>query len=103
MHETFLAALHARHAINVTFRAEKDAGVRTRLCYPMDFGPGRKIKDGQPRYWFWDCDSPDGPHALDLLPSQVSSMVDRNQAFDPGSFVTWPTNWHVARDWGAYS
>jgi hypothetical protein len=103
MHETFLAALRTCHAVRVTFFAEEDGGTRTRVCYPMDFGPGRKIKDGQPRYWFWDSDSPDGPHTLGLLQSQVGSMADTNQVFDPASFVTWPPNWHIARDWGAFS
>jgi hypothetical protein len=100
MHETFMTALHARHAVSVTFCAEEDGGIRTRVCYPMDFGPGRKMRDAQPRYWLWDCDSPEGPHPLGLLPSQVSSIVDTNQAFDPAWFVTWRTNWLVARDWG---
>jgi hypothetical protein len=103
MYETFMAALHARHAIRLTFCAEEDGAIRTRICYPMDYGPSRKFHDGQDRYWFWDCDSPDGPHTLGLLPSQVSSMTDTTDVFDPAWFITGRTKWQVARDWGSLS
>lgn len=103
MHETFLAALQACHAVRVTFCAEEDGAVRTRICYPMDFGPGKRFKDGVSRYWFWDCDSPDGPHPLPLLPSQISEIADIDEPFDPGSFVSWQPNWIHSRDWGRYS
>jgi hypothetical protein len=102
MHETFLAAIYACHSVQVTFCAE-DGEVRTRTGYPMDFGPGRRFKDGLSRYWFWDCDSPGGPHAVGLLPSQVHSILETDRQFAPASFVSWPCNWHVSRDWGAFS
>jgi hypothetical protein len=103
MHELFLAALHGCRKILVTFCADKDGAIRRRTCLPMDFGPSKKHRDGVSRYWLWDCDSPDGPHTIGLLPSQISAIEPTEEAFDPASFIDWDPDWHVSRDWGAFS
>jgi hypothetical protein len=103
MYDVFVAAIRDRLKVRVTFCADEDERVRTRTCYPMDFAPSRRCKDGISRYWFWDRESPEGPHPLGLLPSQVVSIASTGESFDPSEFVAWRTNWHVARDWGAFS
>lgn len=69
----------------------------------MDYGPGRKLRDPMPRYWFWDFDSPEGSHTLGLSPDQVISIDPTIDAFDPAEFVAWPPSWFISRDWGKHS
>lgn len=75
-----------------------------RNCIPFDFGPSRRIKDGVDRYHFWDLDSEEGPHNLSLVAEDIVEIARLEIVFDPAQYVTWtPTNWIVARDWGANS
>jgi hypothetical protein len=103
VHEEFIAAIHERRKVRVTFRADDDGLPRIRTCAPMDLGPRRNAKDRTPRYWFWDHDSPGGPHTLGLRPDQIVSFESTEEAFDPAEFVDWTPNWFVPRDWGQYS
>jgi hypothetical protein len=103
MHDTFMNAMRNCQVVELTFCADEDGITRTRRCMPMDFGPGRRMKDKTPRYWFWDCDSPDGAHSLGLLPHQIAKITVVDERFDPGSFITWTPNWIAPRDWGVHS
>lgn len=103
MHDEFIAAIHGRRMLRVTFTATGDGAVRTRRCAPMDFGPSRRSTDRRDRYHFWDYDSPDGSHTLSLFPEQIGMMEVMPDEFDPADFVTWNPDWFVPRDWGSFS
>ncbi len=103
-HHEFIAAIHAKRKLRITFYSEEDGGYLTRTCAPMDWKVGAKIKDGIPRYWVWDYDSDRGGHSLGLLAERIQAFEVLDTIFDPAEFVRWKvTNWSVARDWGAYS
>lgn len=101
--DMFIQAIHDRRKIRVRFFSEQDNAVLTRLCAPMDFGPGKKIREKNDRYWVWDYESDTGVHPLGLRPERIEDMVILDDQFDPAEFVTWETAWIVDRDWGRYS
>lgn len=104
MHATFVAAIHSKQKVRVTFYSKEDQALLVRTCAPMDYGPSRRaIADKGDRFHFWDYDSDERKHTLSLLPDQVKSIEVLAQSFDPAEFVTWETNWLVARDWGQFS
>lgn len=108
MKTEFLAAIHAKRKIRITFISKVDEGPITRVCAPMDYGQSNRFKDGIDRFHVWDY-LPDGgrkPHPIPIKPSQMRSIVTLDEAFDPAEFITWNTaqsTWHVPRDWGQYS
>jgi hypothetical protein len=102
-HAVFLECLEGRQKVALTFFSQDDGQNLVRTCAPMDFGPTRIAKDGLDRYHFWDYDSDQGRHPLMLLPDQIVSITILNEPFDPAEFVSWETNWHHPRDWGAHS
>ena len=69
----------------------------------MDYAAGSRIKDGVPRYWVWDYESDKKTHTLPLRNERIISLKTLDESFDPSEFVTWDTNWKIARDWGQYS
>jgi hypothetical protein len=100
----FIAAIHAKTKIKLSFFSKKDGQIITRMCAPMDFGPSRRnIKDKSDRYHLWDYESESENHVLSLLPNQVSNMVFTYVEFDPSEFVSWRTNWFIQRNWGMFS
>jgi hypothetical protein len=102
-HEPFLQSIHGKLQLTVCFESN-DKGRIIRTCIPFDFGPSNRYKDDEPRYHFYDLDSPDGKHNLSIKTSQLFSLEIRQEAFDPKDFVTWPEiKWHIQRDWGIYS
>jgi hypothetical protein len=93
-HETFISAIRDRRKVILTFVSKEDMGQRlTRTCAPMDYGPSGFAKNKSNRYHFWDydSDSPSGRHTLSLLPTQVVSIVETAELFDPSEFVVWET------------
>lgn len=108
MKAEFIAAIHAKRKMRVTFNSKEDDGPITRVCAPMDYGPSNKFKDGIDRFHVWDY-FPDGgknPHPIAIEPSQVRSMVTLDEIFSPAEFITWNTAqspWHVQRNWGQCS
>lgn len=98
----FLEAINDKLILQITFDS-KEKGIIKRTCIPFDYGPSRKYKDGLDRYHFLDLDSPEGRHNLSILPQQVIDMVITNKEFDPADYISWTPNWHISRDWGAYS
>lgn len=108
MKAKFIAAIHAKHKIRITFYSKEDKGEITRVCAPMDYGSSKKFKDGIDRFHVWDY-SPDGgkkPHPIPLEPAQVRTMVVLDETFDPAEFITWNTSqspWIIPRDWGQNS
>jgi hypothetical protein len=77
-----------------------------RSCAPLDFGPGRNMPDGKPRYHFWDFDNNAGPHVLSLLHDRVLTMDALPVQFDPSDVVKWDVRkspWFVPRNWGRFS
>lgn len=106
MKNEFIAAIHAKRKVSVTFHSKEDGGTITRVCAPMDYGQGARIKDGLDRFHLWDYFPDDGkkPHPLLLLQTSIQSLVVLTETFDPAEFVTWPViSWHVPRAWGQYS
>lgn len=102
MMKEFLEAINDKLILQITFDS-KEKGIIKRTCIPFDYGPSRKYKDGLDRYHFLDLDSPEGRHNLSILPQQVIDMVITNKEFDPADYISWTPNWHISRDWGAYS
>lgn len=105
-HAVFVAALHARQKVSLTFLSQEDGGHLVRTCAPMDFGPSRRAKDGIDRYHFWDYDSDKRAHTLSLKPEQIVMIEQLGDAFDPAEFVTWDiarSPWFLPRDWARFS
>lgn len=103
MEKKFIAAIHSKNKIRLTFFSKEDQSILVRTCAPMDFGASRRAADKSNRFHFWDYDSDKKHHTLSLLPNQVQSIEVLEQTFDPSEFVTWTPNWIVGRDWGHYS
>ena len=103
MKNRFVAAIHSKNKIRLTFYSKEDQEPLIRTCAPMDFGPRKRAADKNDCFHFWDYDSDTNAHTLSLLPKQVSSIEVLEQIFDPAEFVTWQPNWIVARDWGQHS
>jgi hypothetical protein len=104
METKFIAAIHSKHKVRLTFYSKEDKGPITRTCAPMDYGPSRRaIADKSDRFHFWDYDSDTGNHTLSLLPDQINLIEVLGDTFDPADFVTWSPNWFVVRDWGEFS
>jgi hypothetical protein len=85
------------------FLSKEDGQNLQRTCAPMDHAAGARIKDGIPRYWFWDYDSDEKTHTLGLQHERIVSIVKLEQLFEPAEFVTWTPKWVVPRDWGHLS
>lgn len=108
MKSEFIAAIHAKRKVRITFRSKEDSGPITRVCAPMDYGPSRRFKDGIDRFHVWDYfpDSGKKPHQIPIQASQLMAIETLDELFEPGEFITWSTSsspWIVARDWGRYS
>lgn len=99
----FISSIHSKTKVNLTFFSKEDGHNLTRLCAPMDFGPSRRAHNKSDRYHLWDYESDKANHTLSLLPDQVVNMEFTDEEFSPSEFVTWQTNWIIARDWGVYS
>ena len=57
MLQAFIAAIHAKNKIRLTFFSKEDGTNMTRLCAPMDYGPSRRAADKQERFHLWDYES----------------------------------------------
>lgn len=103
MKDEFIASIHSKSKIRVTFFSKEDGHALSRVCAPMDFGPSRRAADKSDRFHMWDYESDTKNHTLSLLPDQIQSIEVLPEHFDPAEFITWQTNWFVLRDWGQYS
>lgn len=103
MLDEFVAAIRSCNRIRLTFFSKEDGHQLVRRCAPMDYGPSRKAANRANRFHFWDYDSDTSQHTLSLLPNQIVRIDVLDELFDPSEFVTWPPQWFVQRDWGAYS
>lgn len=99
----FIRAINDKTKIRLTFSSKSDGKNLIRLCAPMDFGPSRRANNKENRFHLWDYESDEKNHTLSLLPNQIVYMEYLTEKFEPSDFVTWSTNWIVARDWGQYS
>lgn len=102
-HDLFINAIHTKKKLKVQFYSEEDGSYIERLCAPMDYAVGKRIKDGIPRYWVWDFESDKTNHTLPLKAERIEYMIETSEAFEPGSFVSWTPDWVVSRDWGQFS
>lgn len=102
-HDVFIDAIRTKKKLRIRFYSEDDGSYIERVCAPMDYAAGRRIRDGIPRYWVWDFDSDQANHTLPLKAERIEWMVDTGELFDPATFVTWRTAWVIDRDWGAFS
>jgi hypothetical protein len=103
MKDKFIAAIHSRNKLSLTFHSKEDGQPLIRTCAPMDYGPSRRAHDKSDRFHLWDYDSDASQHTLSILPNQVLNIEVLAQAFEPSEFVTWQPQWFVQRDWGACS
>lgn len=75
-----------------------------RKAVPFDYGPIQSGKRaGEISFNFFDVDSPSGPHTFSPTPENLLEIELLDETFDPADYITWDTNWHIARDWGEYS
>jgi len=102
-HDVFIDAIHSKKKLRIRFYSEDDGGYIERVCAPMDYAAGTRIKDGIPRYWVWDFESDKTNHTLPLRAERIEWMNDVGEDFDPVSFVSWSPNWVIVRDWGHFS
>lgn len=104
-HAEIIQAIHDRHEVLVTFPSQEDEGqTLARRCAPMDYGPAKIAKPPDTRYHFWDFESDSAAtHVLSLRADQVLKVDKLGSIFDPVTFVAWETDWHIPRDWGAFS
>jgi len=102
-HDLFINAIHAKKKLKIRFYSEDDGSYIERVCAPMDYAAGKKIRDGIPRYWVWDFESDKSNHTLPLSSERIQLIHETDDFFDPSSFVTWPTSWVIIRDWGHLS
>jgi hypothetical protein len=98
-HEQFIGAIHSKNRVKLKFYSKEDGTAVERICAPMDYGAGKKIKDGLPRYWVWDYTSDKGAHTLGLLDKQIVALDVLPDTFNPGEFVNWTPDWIVPRNW----
>jgi len=102
---TFIAAIHSKNKIYITFFSKEDGFNETRLCAPMDYGPKRQKNtiDKRDKFHAWDYESDDGPHTISMHADQIVKIELSDETFEPREFVTWVPKWQVVRDWGIYS
>ena len=103
MEERFIAAIHEKNKIRVTFFSKKDEMDVTRICAPMDIGLHSRFPDKGDYYHVWDYDSPSRPHPIALKEDQIIDIEFLADIFEPNEFVTWEPSWTISRDWGSYS
>ena len=103
MKDKFIAAIHSKNKLRLSFYSKEDHQQLVRICAPMDYGPSRRTQDRNDRFHFWDYESDTKQHTLSILPAQVISIETLPDNFDPAEFVTWQTQWLIPRDWGTCS
>ncbi|WP_321779324.1 hypothetical protein [Sulfurimonas sp.] len=99
----FIEAIKEKKLIEVTFIAKKDNVNRTRKCVPFDYACGKRDKNQIQKYQLYDLDSPNGRHNLALEENQIINLVKLDEIFNPADYISWETNWEIARDWDEYS
>ena len=103
--DRFIQAIHDKKKLKIEFYSAEDGHAITRICAPMDIGPGRKhVQDRSDRYWVWDyeSDGPKGPHSLPIKPEHIRSMEPTGDLFDPQEFIrtfSSAPSWFIPRDW----
>lgn len=105
-YQTFIAGIHNKTKVKLSFLSKEDGKVLVRLCAPMDFGPSRRAKDKADRYHFWDYESDTKNHVLTLVPEQIDKIELTNTSFEPVEFITWDVQkspWFIKRNWGLFS
>jgi hypothetical protein len=100
MQSAFIAAIHSKNKVRLTFYSKEDGVNLIRTCAPMDIAPSKRAADKTERFHLWDYDSDSKQHTLSLLPHQVVSIETLEATFNPSDFMSWPPSWTVARDWG---
>lgn len=103
MRDEFIGAIRSKNKIRLTFYSKEDGHTLSRVCAPMDYGPGSRTHNKNDRFHSWDYDSDAERHTLSLLREQVVRIEVLPEIFDPAEFVTWQPRWIVKRDWGVYS
>lgn len=104
--EKFVAAIHEKNKVKLSFLSKEDSGVLIRKCAPMDYGPSRRANLKNDRYHLWDYESDTMNHTLSLSPEQVAKIEVLDETFDPAEFITWNTKkspWFIPRNWGPFS
>lgn len=102
-HQEFINAIHDKKKLKIVFYSEEDNALLERICAPMDYAAGTRIKDGVPRYWVWDFNSDTKNHTLPLRDGRIKSIIVLEETFDPSDFITWLPKWAIARDWDKFS
>ncbi len=100
MRTEFIEAIHEKKIIEVEFYSKKDDTNRTRKCIPFDYAPNKRDKNPIDKYQLFDLD---GRHNLALEESKIFSLIKLDEEFEPSDYISWETDWSIARDWGEYS
>ncbi|MDN4127231.1 hypothetical protein [Pantoea ananatis] len=102
-HDVFIDGIHTQQKLRIRFFSEDDGCYIERVCAPMDYALGKKIRDGIPRYWVWDLESDKFDHTLPIRAERIDYIVNVGEFFDPGTFVSWSPAWTIKRYWGHLS
>jgi hypothetical protein len=101
LHNTFLQAISDKEILEITIDS-KEKWIITRTCAPLDFWPHARFKDNIDRYMLYHFET---KHPSPMLPEQILEIKRTWKYFDPSQVITWnpPYNWHISRNWWAYS
>ena len=87
-HNIFIQAIKKARKIKLTFFTEEDLVKSVTLCIPLDYNPGRRIKDKSCLYHFL-CFEDDGTgYVLSLSPNQIINMEPTEESFDIRNLLT---------------
>jgi hypothetical protein len=92
----FIEGIKDKKKVRVRYYSLADGSVLDRICAPMSYGPGGEIHDGLNRYWFWDCTSDMGTHALGLGPKRIVDLQVLGELFDPTELTITPLSVSVS-------
>lgn len=94
-----IEAIRKKLVVEVEYVREEDGAVTCRLMEPFDVGPGRRSRNGEPKFWGW-CLTHDRIEQKTI--SNILSMRITDQQFDPRvrtqHFRSAPQYW-IPRSW----
>jgi hypothetical protein len=86
-HADFIQSIQDHKKLVIEYYSSADSGVLSRVCAPMDYGPGFESKDGIHRYWVWDYAGSPGVQILGLVSQQIVSVKVTGEEFDPSQLA----------------
>ena len=89
--EVFITALREKKKLLVTYYNRKHGAFLTKMCVPIQhIGP--LSEHGSEYFYFWDEESDIGERLFGLPPSEIESMEQTEELFDPNNYILPYTN-----------